>query len=97
MVDVSRLDFRIGLIKTAKRHPEADTLYVEESEARLCGIWFTNPFFSPLFLSVDIGEETPRTVCSGLVKHIPLDEIQVSECVLVSTRIVSLFPHRIAT
>ena len=95
MVDVSRLDFRIGLIKTAKRHPEADTLYVEESEARLCGIASLIP--SPLFLSVDIGEETPRTVCSGLVKHIPLDEIQVSECVLVSTRIDSLFPHRIAT
>ena len=31
-IDVSRLDFRIGLITTASKHPEADTLYVEESE-----------------------------------------------------------------
>lgn len=30
VIDVSRLDFRIGLITTAKKHPEADTLYVEE-------------------------------------------------------------------
>ena len=25
-----RLDMRVGLIKTAKRHPDADSLYVEE-------------------------------------------------------------------
>ena len=41
---------RVGLIRTAKRHPDADGLYVEE---------------------VDVGEEKPRTVISGLVKFIP--------------------------
>ena len=25
-----RLDMRVGLIKTAKKHPDADSLYVEE-------------------------------------------------------------------
>jgi tRNA-binding EMAP/Myf-like protein len=50
-VDVSRLDLRVGVIKKAWRHPDADSLYVEE---------------------MDLGEETgPRTVVSGLVKHIP--------------------------
>lgn len=29
-VDVSRLDFRIGKITRAWKHPDADTLYVEE-------------------------------------------------------------------
>lgn len=29
-VDVSRLDFRVGRIVTAKKHPDADSLYVEE-------------------------------------------------------------------
>ncbi|XP_043916311.1 aminoacyl tRNA synthase complex-interacting multifunctional protein 1 [Protopterus annectens] len=29
-VDVSRLDLRVGLIVTAKKHPDADSLYVEE-------------------------------------------------------------------
>ena len=29
------------------------------------------------FLSVDVGEETPRTVCSGLVGSVPLEELQV--------------------
>lgn len=35
VVDVSRLDFRVGKIITAKRHPEADTLYIEESKGPL--------------------------------------------------------------
>ncbi len=26
---------------------------------------------------VDVGEETPRTVCSGLVGSVPLEELQV--------------------
>ena len=32
---------------------------------------------SCLIFSVDVGEETPRTVCSGLVGSVPLEEIQV--------------------
>lgn len=53
-VDVSCLDLRVGCIITAKKHPDADTLYVEE---------------------VDVGEANPRTVVSGLVKHVPLDQV----------------------
>ena len=29
------------------------------------------------FFSVDVGEEMPRTVCSGLVGSAPLEELQV--------------------
>lgn len=54
-VDVSRLDLRVGRIVTAEKHPDADSLYVEQ---------------------VDVGEASPRTVVSGLVKHIPLDQVQ---------------------
>jgi len=54
-VDVSRLDLRVGRIITAEKHPDADSLYVEQ---------------------VDVGEAAPRTVVSGLVKHIPLDQVQ---------------------
>ncbi|XP_069487041.1 aminoacyl tRNA synthase complex-interacting multifunctional protein 1 isoform X2 [Ambystoma mexicanum] len=54
-VDVSRLDLRVGCIVTAKKHPDADSLYVEE---------------------VDVGESAPRTVVSGLVKHVPLEQMQ---------------------
>ena len=35
-MDVSRLDFRIGLVVSAKKHPDADSLYVEEGE---CNTW----------------------------------------------------------
>lgn len=54
-VDISRLDLRIGRIVSASKHPDADSLYVEE---------------------VDIGEEKCRTVVSGLVKFVPLEEMQ---------------------
>lgn len=56
-LDVSRLDMRVGLIISAKKHPDADSLYVEE---------------------VEVGEEKPRTVVSGLVKFVPLEEVQFS-------------------
>ncbi|XP_040185613.1 aminoacyl tRNA synthase complex-interacting multifunctional protein 1 isoform X2 [Rana temporaria] len=61
-VDVSRLDLRVGCIISAKKHPDADSLYVEE---------------------VDVGEAAPRTVVSGLVKHIPLEEMQNRMAVLL--------------
>ena len=55
---VEALDIRVGKILKAWKHPEADSLYVEE---------------------VDVGEaEGPRTICSGLVKYIPEEELQVT-------------------
>lgn len=62
-VDVSRLDLRIGRIVSAEKHPDADSLYVEQ---------------------VDVGEAAPRTVVSGLVKHIPLDKVQLLCSVTIS-------------
>ena len=53
-IDVSRLDMRVGCIVNVKKHPDADSLYVED---------------------VDLGEGRIRTVISGLVKHIPLEEV----------------------
>ncbi len=53
---------RVGLIRTAKKHPDADSLYVEE---------------------VDVGEEKPRTVISGLVKFIPEAEMQNRRAIIM--------------
>lgn len=61
-VDVSRLDLRVGRIITAEKHPDADSLYVEQ---------------------VDVGEAAPRTVVSGLVKHIPVEQMQNRMAVLL--------------
>ncbi|XP_053604290.1 aminoacyl tRNA synthase complex-interacting multifunctional protein 1 [Plodia interpunctella] len=55
VVDVRKLDFRIGKIIEVNKHPDADSLYVEK---------------------IDCGEEKPRTVVSGLVNHVPIDEMQ---------------------
>ena len=55
-ITIARLDIRVGLITKVQKHPDADSLYVEE---------------------IDVGEATPRTVVSGLVKYIPIEEMQV--------------------
>ena len=34
-------------------------------------------FLLQFFFTVDVGEETPRTVCSGLVGSVQLEELQV--------------------
>lgn len=50
------VDLRVGKIVKVERHPDADSLYVEQ---------------------IDLGEETgPRTVVSGLVKYVPLEQMQ---------------------
>lgn len=52
---VSRIDIRVGLIKSVKKHEGADSLYVEE---------------------IDVGEDEPRTIVSGLVKWYPVEEME---------------------
>ncbi|CAI9776121.1 unnamed protein product [Fraxinus pennsylvanica] len=65
-ISISRLDIRVGLITKAQKHPNADSLYVEE---------------------IDVGEAQPRTVVSGLVKYIPLEEMQNRKvCVLCNLK-----------
>jgi aminoacyl tRNA synthase complex-interacting multifunctional protein 1 len=56
---VGLLDIRVGRVLKAWRHPEVDTLYVEE---------------------VDVGEEEPRIICSGLVSYLPIEQLQV-QCI----------------
>ncbi|KAG5607589.1 hypothetical protein H5410_029081 [Solanum commersonii] len=69
-ISISRLDICVGLITKAQKHPDADSLYVEE---------------------IDIGEALPRTVVSGLVKYIPLEEMQNRKvCVLCNLKPVSM-------
>lgn len=56
VIDVSRLDLRVGKIIEVSRHPDADALYLEK---------------------IDCGEAAgPRTVVSGLVKFVPIEEMQ---------------------
>ncbi|XP_029642215.1 aminoacyl tRNA synthase complex-interacting multifunctional protein 1-like [Octopus sinensis] len=62
-VDVSKLHIRVGFVKSAQKHPDADKMYVEE---------------------VDMGEEKPRTVVSGLVGAVPLSDIEGHLCVFLS-------------
>ncbi len=61
-LNVSILDIRVGKILSAKRHENAEKLYVEE---------------------ISVGEEKPRTVCSGLVGKIPMESKVGSLCLLV--------------
>ncbi|XP_056168384.1 probable methionine--tRNA ligase isoform X1 [Syzygium oleosum] len=65
-ISITRLDIRVGLITKVQKHPDADSLYVEE---------------------IDVGEGQNRTVVSGLVKYIPLEEMQNRKvCVLCNLK-----------
>ncbi|KAI3869664.1 hypothetical protein MKX03_011861 [Papaver bracteatum] len=65
-ISISRIDIRVGLITKVMRHPDADSLYVEE---------------------IDVGEATPRTVVSGLVKFISIEEMENRKvCVLCNLK-----------
>ena len=55
IIDVSRLDMRVGKIVEVSKHPDADALYLEK---------------------IDCGEPNPRTVVSGLVRFVPIEEMQ---------------------
>jgi len=53
--DFDAIDIRVGKVTSAKKHPEADSLYVEE---------------------INLGEpDGARTVLSGLVGLVPLEEL----------------------
>ncbi|VVA38699.1 PREDICTED: aminoacyl tRNA [Prunus dulcis] len=65
-ISISRLDIRVGLITKAQKHPDADSLYIQE---------------------IDVGEGQARTVVSGLVKYIPIEEMQNRKvCVLCNLK-----------
>ncbi|KAF2357140.1 Aminoacyl-tRNA synthetase class Ic, partial [Trinorchestia longiramus] len=53
--DPSQFNMLVGKIVDISRHPDADSLYVEQ---------------------IDVGEETPRTIVSGLVKYVPVEAMQ---------------------
>ncbi|KAM7253048.1 hypothetical protein ACFE04_008889 [Oxalis oulophora] len=69
-ITITKLDIRVGKIVKVQKHPDADSLYVEE---------------------IDVGESQPRTVVSGLVKYIPLEEMQERMvCVLCNLKPASM-------
>ncbi|KAG6553553.1 hypothetical protein Mapa_004466 [Marchantia paleacea] len=62
--ELDALDIRVGKVIKAWKHPEADSLYVEE---------------------VDLAEvEGPRTICSGLVKYLSLEELEGRDVVVLA-------------
>lgn len=62
--DVTKMDVRVGKIVSVEKHPDADSLYVEQ---------------------IDIGEaEGPRTIVSGLVKYVPLEQMQDRYVVIIA-------------
>lgn len=55
VIDVSKLDIRVGVITKAWLHEEADKLFCEE---------------------IDVGEEAPRQIASGLRAHYELEDLE---------------------
>ncbi|KAJ3322781.1 hypothetical protein HDV06_002642 [Boothiomyces sp. JEL0866] len=61
-ISPSRLDIRVGKIVSVERHPDAESLYVEQ---------------------IDLGEDQPRTVVSGLVKYMTEADLNGKTVVLL--------------
>lgn len=61
-VDVAACDIRVGRIVSVERHPDADSLYVEQ---------------------IDVGEAEPRTIVSGLVEFVPIDQMQGRDVIVI--------------
>ncbi|KAF9438649.1 hypothetical protein BGZ76_006210 [Entomortierella beljakovae] len=62
---VSKLDIRVGIVRSVAMHPDAESLYIEQ---------------------VDVGDkegELPRTIVSGLVRHVPKDYLEGRAVVVV--------------
>jgi aminoacyl tRNA synthase complex-interacting multifunctional protein 1 len=64
-----------GLISSVAKHPDADSLYVEQ---------------------VDVGEAEPRTIVSGLVNYMTLEQMQGARIVVVvRSSLLYLFAARL--
>lgn len=58
------VDFRVGFIQKAIKHPDADSLYVS---------------------TIELGDEDgPRTICSGLVNHVAIEDMQERYVVVIA-------------
>ena len=84
---MSRLNIKVGRIIAVKNHPDADTLYVEEGLCQNALASQGNQFSLTrmLCLTVDVGEGKTRTVVSGLVKYIPINQMQVLHALVPPT------------
>ena len=51
---MSRLLLKVGKIVEVRKHPDADSLYIN---------------------TVELAEDRPRTIISGLVKHVPIEQV----------------------
>ena len=57
-----KLHVRAGRVTSVEKHPDADSLYVEQ---------------------IDVGEDEPRTIVSGLVDYVPLEEMQGRDVIVL--------------
>ncbi|KAF9928678.1 hypothetical protein FBU30_002199 [Linnemannia zychae] len=65
---ISKLDIRVGIVRSVTQHPDAESLYIEQ---------------------IDVGDKEngatkePRTIVSGLVKHVPKDYLEGRAVIVV--------------
>jgi hypothetical protein len=84
--EAAKLDIRIGRIVQIETHPDADRRAARipcrfmslETKAVSAQV-LTHPLLRSLYVErVDVGEEEPRTIVSGLVKYVPIEAMQVT-------------------
>ncbi|KAF9145087.1 hypothetical protein BGX30_010342 [Mortierella sp. GBA39] len=65
---ISKLDIRVGIVRSVTAHPDAESLYIEQ---------------------IDVGDKEngeamePRTIVSGLVRHVPKEYLEGRAVIVV--------------
>lgn len=82
-LEAQKLDIRVGKVVSAKLHPDADRCGHLNCCSRLQGYHIAAhrclfEYCSLYIEQVDVGEEEPRTIISGLVQFVPVESMQVS-------------------
>ncbi|KAG0241571.1 hypothetical protein BGW41_005731 [Actinomortierella wolfii] len=77
---ISKLDIRVGIVRSVERHPDAESLYVEQVDV---GDSNDDGAASPSTSSATGAAPTTRTIVSGLVKYIPKDYLEGRAVIVV--------------
>ncbi|KAG0253962.1 Aminoacyl tRNA synthase complex-interacting multifunctional protein 1 [Actinomortierella ambigua] len=74
---ISKLDIRVGVVRSVERHPDAESLYVEQVDVGDGQNATEDPS------TTTTSSSSTRTIVSGLVKHIPKDYLEGRAVIVV--------------
>ncbi|KAF9976417.1 hypothetical protein BGZ73_008619 [Actinomortierella ambigua] len=75
---IAKLDIRVGIVRSVERHPDAESLYIEQVD-----VGDSLDSVQPASEANGVSSSSTRTIVSGLVKHIPKDYLEGRAVIVV--------------